>query len=246
MGGSSLPPLRGLPRAFVPGLPDPLEEYFDLPKEEYDKFHKVLRMASGDRVAVLTGDGRLVTCELVGRGCQPLETLRPQTESQRSVVLALGLPKPDNLEESVRMATEMGVSKFVVFPADRSVVKWDSGKAEQKTERLKRIAREAAEVSFRARLPAIVWRQSLAALLEEHPTAIVLSEVEGIGQTLSNAIGSMDPSAEIVLMIGPEGGWAPREVALIGARAVTLGPRVLRVDTAAAAACALALLQGGA
>ena len=243
MGGSSLPPLRGLPRAFVPGLPEPLVEFFELPNEEYDKFHKVLRLGSGDQVAVLPGDGRLVTCELVGRGCQPQNTLWPDTESARKVVVALGLPKPDSLEESVRMGTEMGVSKFVVFPADRSVVKWDPDKAEQKTDRLKRIAREAAEVSFRTRLPEIAWSQSLSAVLDRYSNAIVLSEVERIDRSLSSALDQASFEEGFVLMIGPEGGWAPREVAEIGDRAVTLGPRVLRVDTAVAAACALALLR---
>ena len=77
----------------------------------------------------------------------------------------------------------------------------------------------------------------LGAVLKQWPDAVVLSEVEGIPRHLTPA------GDEMAVVIGPEGGWAPRELALIGDRGVTLGPRVLRVDTATAAAAALLLLS---
>ena len=212
-----------------------MPELFELPAEEVRKFRNVLRLGTGDQVVVLPGDGRLIRCELRGHSVAPLETFEPQTESPRHVTLALGMPRQEKLEESVRMGSEMGVAEFIVFPAERSVVRWDASKLEAKMKRLDSIAREACEVSFRTRLPRIRYVASFAKLLEEIPAAIVLSEVEGVSPTLT-------PQAKMTLVIGPEGGWAPREVALIGDRAATLGPRVLRVDTAAAAACALALL----
>lgn len=235
---SDLPPLRALPRAFVRGLPDPLDEPFELPAEERDKFRRVLRLNSGDLVAILPGDGRLVQCRLDGHDAVPLETFRPDTEPQRRAILALALPKPDKLEESVRMATELGVAAFWLFPSERTVVRWDERKRADRVSRLERIAREAAEVCFRTRLPEFVLFPSLAAVLEQAPTADVLSEGEGVPRPFAPA------GDETTLIIGPEGGWAPREVALIGDRAVTLGPRVLRVDTAVAAAVSLALLPG--
>lgn len=238
MGGGSAAPLRSLPRAFVLGLPEPLDEPFELPAEEADKFRKVLRLASGAEVAVLPGDGRLVRCRLDGKAVVPLETLRPATEPTRRVVLALALPKPEKLEESVRMATEIGAAGFIVFPSERSVVRWAPDKLGAKIDRLARIAREAAEVAFRTRLPSIEAADSLAAVLARWPDAQVLSESEGLPRHL-------EPRAETILVVGPEGGWAPRETALIGDRAVTLGPRVLRVDTAVAVAAALALVEPG-
>jgi 16S rRNA (uracil1498-N3)-methyltransferase len=238
MGGGSAVPLRALPRAFVAGLSDPLDEPFDLPAEEADKFRKVLRLASGAEVAVLPGDGRLVRCRLEGKGAVPIETLRPGTEPARRVTLALALPKPEKLEESVRMATELGAAGFVVFPSERSVVRWAPDKLGAKLDRLSRIAREAAEVAFRTRLPSIEALGSLAEVLARWPDAQVLSETEGLPRCL-------EPRADTMLVVGPEGGWAPREVALIGDRAVTLGPRVLRVDTAVSAATAIALAEPG-
>jgi 16S rRNA (uracil1498-N3)-methyltransferase len=146
------------------------------------------------------------------------------------------MPKNDSLDESVRLGTEIGVHTFVVFPSDRTVVKWDEKKRQHRLRRLHAIAREAAEVSFRTRLPRIGFAHSLQEVLEANPQAQVFSEVEGTQKSLVR-------SEETTLVIGPEGGWSPREVELIGDRAVTLGPRVLRVDTAVAAACSLTLLS---
>lgn len=235
MGRGGVPTLRAIPRAFVPGLPDPLTEAFEVPKEEWKKFHNVLRLSSGDQVAILPNDGRLIRCELQGHEAIPLETLRPQTESALHLRVALGLPKPDKLEESVRMGSELGVNEFWLFPAERSVVRWEASKFEAKLKRLESIAREACEVSFRVRLPEFRVFASLAKLLEADPNAVVMSESD---QGLPPLAA---PSGLVTVVIGPEGGWAPREVALIGDRAVTLGPRVLRVDTAVAATCSLLL-----
>ena len=90
MGRGGVPTLRALPRAFVPGLPDPLTEPFEVPKEEWKKFHNVLRLGSGDQVAILPNDGRLVRCELQGHEAIPLETLRPETEPLLHLRVALG------------------------------------------------------------------------------------------------------------------------------------------------------------
>jgi|GEM_PF-56466 len=145
----------------------------------------------------------------------------------RPVTLALGLAKPEKIEESIRMATEIGVSAVRLFASDRSVTRWDEGKRDAKLVRLRRIAQEAAEVCFRTRLPEISFAKDLAQVLQD-PTAVLLSETEGLSQLFT------PPPGPVTLVIGPEGGWSPREVALIGDRAVTLGPRVFRVDTAGA------------
>lgn len=234
MDRGNVPPLRSLPRVFLPGL-EPEAPTIELPEEELKKLTKVLRMSSGDQLAVLRGDGRLLRCELRGREAVILETIRPETEARTKLTLCQALPRAEKLEEVVRMGTEMGVSKFVMFPSDRSVVKWDASKLQEKLRRLASIAREAAEVAFRTHLPELSTCGSLKEALGAMPDALVLSEVEGVQRKMTR-------SDIVVLVVGPEGGWSPREVELIGDRAITLGPRVLRVDTAAAAACALVLL----
>lgn len=231
-----LPPVRSLPRCFLLGLPDPAPEEIELPAEERDKFRKVLRLGTGDPIAIVCGDGRLLSCTLSGHAALVQSVERPQTEPRVRLTLCLALPRPEKLEESIRMATEIGAAHFVVFPAERSVVRWDESKKEHRLKRLRTIAREAAEVSFRMHLPTVTFVSSMAKVLELHPAALAMSERESA--TLSLPEGRTD----LALLIGPEGGWSPRELELLEGREITMGPRVFRVDTAAAAAATLALL----
>ncbi len=239
MDRGKIHPIRSLPRLFIPGFSAVVEDELpEIPKEEFDKLHKVLRLHSGAEIAILPNDGTIVRCILEGRSARPIETIKLETQPRRHVTLAQALPKPDKLDEVIRMGTELGVARFVVFPTDRTVVRWDAKKRAEKERRLNAIAREAAEVAFIGKLPELLWAESLSEVLEKNKDAIVLSETEGLPQTLSERI-----TQTMVLVIGPEGGWSPREVAQIGDRAVTMGPRVFRVDTAAVAACALTLVS---
>jgi 16S rRNA (uracil1498-N3)-methyltransferase len=226
--------LRSLPRVFLPGAS--IEGPIELPKEEVDKLRKVLRLSSGAEIAVLPNDGSLIRCRLDGHRAVPETVEWPSSEPALSLTLAQALPKGDKIDEIIRACTELGVSRFVLFPSDRTVVRWDERKTADRIHRLQVIAREAAEVSFRTKLPSFELAAKLEEVLTMHPDATVLSEVEGISPRLQAT------SELMTIVVGPEGGWSPRELALIGDRGVTLGPRVLRVDHAAAAAAALLLL----
>ena len=233
MDRRDLPPLRSLPRVFLAVAHEGAE--IELPKEEVHKLHDVLRLRAGAQIGIVPGDRTIWRCEFRGKtairiGIEPLAT-----ESKYRVTLAQAMPKAEKLEEVVRMGTELGVAEFMIFDSDRTVVRWDEKKKADRLVRLQSIIRESAEQSFRAILPKVSFVAGLKAVLSE--SAYVLSEVEGVEATLPHPI-----SSDVTLVIGPEGGWSPREVEMMGDRAVTLGPRVLRVDTAATAACALALL----
>lgn len=225
-------PLRSLPRVFVPGAE--ATGSIPLPAEELDKLRKVLRLSPGAQIAILPNDGTILRCRLEAKSAIPEEVFRPETESPIRLVVAQALPKGDKLDEIVRACTEIGVAHFVLFPSERTVVKWDAKKTADRVQRLENIAREAAEVSFRTVLPTFEVRADLADVLNGYPEAQVLSEVEGIPRSFRREAGTV--------VVGPEGGWANRELAIIGDRGVTLGPRVLRVDHAAPAAAAMVLL----
>lgn len=230
-------PLRALPRVFLPGA-DPSAE-IELPKEEIDKIRKVLRLGPGAQIAVLPNDGSVIRCVFHTKSATPIEVTRPDSEAALKLTIAQAFPKGDKLDEIVRACTELGVARFLLFPSERSVVRWDEKKTADRMHRLQVIAREAAEVSFRTVVPVIELAKNLADVLAKEPRAIVLSEVEGLPRYLTP---SMEP---MTLVVGPEGGWAQRELAQIGDRGVTLGPRVLRVDHAGAAAAAMLLLPHG-
>lgn len=228
-------PLRALPRVFVPGAS--AEGEIELPKEEVDKIRKVLRLSAGAPIAILPNDGTVVRAIFQNHVAEPVSVERPDVEAALRLTLCQALPKGDKLDEIVRAGTELGEARFEFFASERSVVRWDEKKLGDRLRRLQTIAREAAEVSFRTMLPEIAVRKDLAEVLKAHPQAVVLSEVEGLGRSLTRSGDAM------AIVVGPEGGWARRELEIIGDRGVTLGPRVLRVDHAGPAAAAILLLQ---
>ncbi len=235
MGRGDLPPIRSLPRLFVPGA-DP-SGVIELPSEEINKLRKVLRLSPGAFIAVLPNDGSIIRCEFQARTAVPIDVHRPEVEATKRLRVAQALPKGEKLDEIVRACTEIGVASFTFFSSDRTVVRWDEKKTAEKLRRLQTISREAAEVSFRTLIPTLEWSSNLKAVLTTYPDSIVLSEVEGVPRQLPT------PTEDMTIVVGPEGGWSPKEVQLIGDRAVTLGPRVLRVDHAAPAAAAILLLS---
>lgn len=235
MDRSSLPPLRSLPRLFLPGASP--EAPIPLPKAEIDKFRKVLRLEQGSQIAVLPNDGTLIRCKFVAHEAIPICVERPQTEPSKKVILAQALPKGDRLETVIRMGTEIGVHEFVMFPSERSVVRWDQAKISDRLRRYRSIAMESAEQSFRSIVPPVQFQESLDAVLAQYPEASVLSESEDEGKVFAAHL----QGSSITIVVGPEGGWSPAELALIGHRGYSLGPLVLRTDTAGPVAAALAL-----
>ena len=225
--------LRSLPRVFIVDASP--EGNIDLPSEELTKLRRVLRLSPGADIAVLPGDGTLIHCKLQTNYAEPIEVHRPETEPALHLTLAQALPKGDKMDEIVRACTEIGVSHFVLFPSDRTIVRWDEKKTADRVNRLQAIAREAAEVCFRTKLPTFEVAASLHELLKLRPDAVVLSEVEGIGPSLHVKSNPM------TIVVGPEGGWSKPELNVIGDRGVTLGPRVLRVDHAGPAAASILL-----
>jgi 16S rRNA (uracil1498-N3)-methyltransferase len=160
------------------------------------------------------------------------------------VTLVMAIYKFDHMEWAIEKATELGVR--VIVPAiARRTEKHLAQAAAKRVERWRRIAQEAAKQSRRCDIPMIYDPVALSARVREasEGTRIVLAEQERT-TTLRNALdeaiaaaGTEMPTLEIA--IGPEGGWAPEEEALYDAngwRAVSLGPRILRAETAAIAA----------
>jgi 16S rRNA (uracil1498-N3)-methyltransferase len=226
-------PLRALPRVFVPGANPP--DAIELPKDEVDKLRKVLRLSAGAQIAVLPNDGSIVRCVFRNHFAEPIEVVHPNSEATVALTVAQALPKGDKLDEIVRACTEIGVARFVLFSSDRTVVRWDDKKTQDRLRRLETIARESSEMSFRTKLPTFELAANLDEVLEKLPNAAVLSESEKETKAL--------PSDSTAVVVGPEGGWTPREFEAIGSRGVTLGPRVLRVEHAAPAAAAMLLLE---
>ncbi|MFZ4519279.1 MAG: RsmE family RNA methyltransferase [Microthrixaceae bacterium] len=198
--------------------------------DDDDRHHlvRVLRLRPGEPVTVTDGAGSWRPCEFGDPGATgPL--LRPTgpvvAEPAPAAELAVGFApvKGDRPEWVVQKLTELGVDRIVVLRAGRSVVRWDGERGVRHLERLERVARGAISQCRRVRLPRI----EVASPAELLAGGAVLAEPGG--RDLN--------AADRCVLVGPEGGWTPEELAAAGAdQLVTLGGAVLRAETAAVAA----------
>lgn len=216
-----------------------------------------LRMRPGERLTVCDLKGTDYLCEILTADrsrveLAVLETTPTKSEPGLAVTLYQCIPKGDKLDGVVQKAVELGVSRIVPVLSSRCVSRPDEKAMGKKVDRWQKIAREAAGQSGRGILPAVgpaVTFKACATELADYDLSLFFYE-EG-GDPLREAVArtALPPSGgTAAVLIGPEGGFAPEEAALAdgaGARTVTLGPRILRTETAPIAALtALMLLTG--
>lgn len=204
---------------------------------------RVLRAEPG-QIYDVVANGFLHRAEIIRVSAEEVVfTLHEELEANAALPahLLLAIFKFDHFEWAVEKATELGVGSITPVLARRTE-KHLAQAATKRVERWRRIALEAAKQSRRTDIPAIADPIPLKLALEQESAAtrILLSETEQ-ELTLSAALGAAG-IGELALAIGPEGGWAPEEMALFTTYAwqhVTLGPRILRAETAAIAAIAI-------
>lgn len=256
-----------LPRFFLENqvLAAETEAVFPLRLATDDAKHaKVLRLAAGEHVAVIDAASDYFECEIVDfSDGLPLVSIARHEEAVEEgprVMLLQGLAKGDKMETVIRHATEVGVAAFVPLACRRSVVKLDGKKAAAKTGRWLAIAKSAAMQSGQARIPEVSEPMTVgeaASMLAEATAVLVCWEEAPESASLRGAIqgalaATCTPAADarIAVVVGPEGGLAEEEVRAFltsnpRARLVTLGPSILRTETAGIVAPALALYELG-
>jgi 16S rRNA (uracil1498-N3)-methyltransferase len=210
---------------------------------------RVLRAQPG-QIFDVVANGFLHRAEVTSvRDNEVLFTLHEELAADAAlpIHLLLAVFKFDRFEWAIEKATELGVARITPILARRTEKHLVSA-SEKRVARWRRIAHEAAQQSRRTDVPEILDPTPLASALasETAPTRILLSETEQ-ALTLTAALASnLQPATgnqQLAFAIGPEGGWTPEEMALFTAHAwthVTLGPRILRAETAAIAAIAIA------
>lgn len=229
-------------------------EVIPLPKEEAQHALKVLRLGVGDAIDALDGEGRRFAAVIESAGGSEAEARLteelPSNEPPVRVTLYQGLPKADKLDFIVQKLTELGAARVVPVKMERCVVKSDAKDGAKRRERLQKIAREAAKQCRRACPPEIVepqtWKQALARMAEHELVLVPWEDAQGL--TLKKVCAEMPGAKDVGIVVGPEGGMSADEVdamAQAGARVVTLGPRILRAETAAVASVAMAMTLWG-
>lgn len=212
----------------------------------------VRRLRVGEEVVLTDGAGtgaHGAVAAVHGKDRLDVEVTGVRTEAEPAprITVVQALPKGDRGEVSVETMTETGVDAIVPWQAARCITQWKGERGAKSLAKWRATAREAGKQSRRLRFPEVAEAASskeVAALLAAADFAAVLHE-EG-SEPLATA--QLPGAGSIVLVVGPEGGVSPEELALFadaGAAPYRLGPTVLRTSTAGTAACALLLGRTG-
>lgn len=251
-----------MPRFFV--SPDSIIEGAEGPHvliEGDDAHHivRVLRLRSGDRLWIADGTGLEYEGAIseLDRTQVKVMLSTPQVakgEPAQRITLFQGLPKSDKMDWIVQKAAEIGMSDVVPVAMERSVSSLTAAKAVGRISRWQRIAESAAQQAARGRVPQVhelaTISDALRAWRENNPDGLMLvpwEQEEALG--IRSLLRSVQPVPhEIAIVIGPEGGMTEDEIAIsseLGGRACTLGPRILRTETAGTVVAALILYELG-
>jgi 16S rRNA (uracil1498-N3)-methyltransferase len=231
------------------------ESTASLTGEQASHLIRVLRAQPGTEYDIIAGNRvwRSVIAGISGDSVRFNLIAEVQADPALPITLLLSIFKFDRLEWAIEKGTELGVERIVPIIARRSE-KHLAQSAQNRVERWRRIARESAQQSRRSDIPAIenVFPLKTAARLNSEAARLLLAEQER-STTLRHAVeeamrNSREEIPSIHLAVGPEGGWTAEEEALFDAegwRSVSLGPRILRAETAAITATAVvaALLE---
>jgi 16S rRNA (uracil1498-N3)-methyltransferase len=211
----------------------------------------VLRMKPGDRATVFDGCGHEATVEISTLGKDRVE-LRALQQSRAEplpceLVLGQAIPKGRNMEFILEKATELGAAAIVPFISERTVVRLDGEEAAERQQKWQRTVIEAAKQCGRNWLPTVERPITPKSFFDAQPrfdlmlVASLQPDAQAIKNVLAEAMGEGPPALRkklrrVLVLVGPEGDFTPAEMAFIksaGCRPVTLGPIILRTETAA-------------
>jgi 16S rRNA (uracil1498-N3)-methyltransferase len=212
---------------------------FPLPPAIEHQVHRVLRLRDGDEIVLLDGAGEEARGRLESGDCVVASRGPAGGEPRHRLKVWQALLRGDHLEPVIAHGTEIGVAGFGLFVSERCVARDVSSR---RLERLRAIAREAAEQSERGIVPSVDPPISLAEAVGATTAGAILLYERNVGPRLSE----LPPPPDLV--IGPEGGFTTDEVAAAeraGMSLAGLGPRILRSETVALAAAAIILSRTG-
>ncbi len=239
-----------IPRLFI-DQPLHCGEPVTLDRRTHDHAIKVLRLRSGDRLVLFNGRGGEFAATLVpGADRTTLQAMvgeftPDRTESPLTVRLLQGISRGERMDYALQKAVELGVGEIVPLVTERTVARLTAEREARRLAHWRGVVLAACEQSGRTRLPPVAEPRSLAAHLAQ--------PLDGAGVLLDpragRALMQTGPyQGTVNVLIGPEGGLSPTEVATAQAAGycgVRIGPRVLRTETAAVVALALLQALGG-
>lgn len=208
-------------------------EKVDLPPDLLRHLRTVLRLAPDSEIDLLDGQGRVARALVTAEYQAFVQSVRTLPPPKCRLSLIQGLPKGEKLELVLQKGTELGVSRFLPTPMARSVGQLKAGREQKRLTRWRKIIQEAARQSGQPHLPQLQLEPNFSSALKEDADFKLLlweqSEIP-LAQLLPQ-----DPPRRVAVIVGPEGGVTPEEAEAAiaaGFQAVSLGPRILRTETA--------------
>jgi 16S rRNA (uracil1498-N3)-methyltransferase len=209
----------------------------------------VLRMAVGEKLVIFNGRGREITAEIADLGAKEIKLKKlheAETPAlQCHLVLGQAIPKGKNMDLIVQKAVEIGAAEIVPVISDRTVVQIDSNRAAAKQLKWQQIAIEAAKQCGQNWLPHVHAPKRLSELFsatfDQGFDLQLIGSLQPDAQPLKKVLADFSNEHQraprtVLMLVGPEGDFTPAELALArrhGCQPITLGPIILRVETAA-------------
>ena len=215
-----------------------------LPEDVAAHLLRVLRLEIGDACVLFNGDGHDYDARISHLGkrdarAEIVGARRIDNESPLRITLLQGIARGEKMDLILQKATELGVAAIIPVMAERTEVKLDAERTEKRVAHWRSVIASACEQSGRARLPSLSAPASLADAARDVGTGATKLTLDPTGDV---ALATVEiASGAVVVAIGPEGGWSPRDRDTLSAAGFTglrLGPRILRTETAGLAAIA--------
>ena len=229
----------------------PSDGQLALAPEEAHYLATVLRLRAGDAVTAFNGRGMEWNTRVTGLTrraglLEVLETLSPLAESSLNLTLVQAIVKSEAMDTIVQKATELGVSRILPILTEYCVVRLDAERIDKRLSHWQRIARSACEQSGRHRAPEILRPVTLTEYLDDVSSDTLRIMLDP--RAVQHPDPLPDSAQNVHVIVGPEGGFGPRDEATLeegNCHRLRMGPRVLRADTAAIAICAFAQQRWG-
>ncbi len=234
-------------RLFIPGT---LEDIIEIKGPDAHHLMHAMRAKAGQEFVVVDGSSHVGRVELLSFTSETvtaklIERLSNNTESPIDIVLAQCLPKGDKMELIVQKSVELGITAIRPLKSRNSVVRYDEKKAADKQNRWQKIVNEAAKQCGRTEIPEVFPIIELTKWLDgltlNDDLALIFCYENEANYNLKACLKDLK-ARQVILLIGPEGGFSLEEAELLlskGAKSVSLGPRILRAETAAIAAMSI-------
>ncbi|MCW5581052.1 MAG: 16S rRNA (uracil(1498)-N(3))-methyltransferase [Luteimonas sp.] len=215
-----------------------------LPESAAAHLTRVLRLREGDACVLFNGDGHDYDARLasVGKREALVEVGQARAvgnESPLRITLLQGIARGEKMDLILQKSTELGVARIMPVDAERTEVRLEAARMEKRLAHWRSVVASACEQCGRARLPDIAAPVTLAEAAARTEAAAKLTLDPAGEHTMASL--AIDAGAGVAIAIGPEGGWSPRDreaLRAAGFRGLTLGPRILRTETAGLAAIA--------